>query len=71
MPFSSLSQVLLIILGSKPQYLHREVAYESLYQIWRGTDLPEPEIAVKYTLPAVTGFNPDGHIGNPHDISIR
>ena len=36
-PFSSVSQVLFIISGSKPPYLHREVSLESLYQIRRGT----------------------------------
>ena len=33
-PFFSVSQVLFIILESKPSYLHREVSWESLYQIW-------------------------------------
>ena len=42
-PFSSVSQVLFIILGSKPPSFHREVSWESLYQIWRGTDLTEPK----------------------------
>ena len=64
MPFSSVLQVLFIILESKPPYLHREVTEESLYQIWRGTQPPLELKNEKFSTPPTVklDFNPGSHI---------
>ena len=52
--FSSVLQVLFIILGSKPPYIHREVSQESLYKIWKGTNPTRSQkMSILYTSLAV------------------
>ena len=67
-PFCSVLQVLFIILGSKPPYLHRMLSWELLYKIWRGTNPPEPKSSDFYTPSCQTEVS--GHIGYVKEIQI-
>ena len=58
--------------GIQTPYLHRDVSWESLYQIWRGTDPSEPKNG-DFLYPQLTNWSWQPYClcqGDPHDIII-